>query len=99
LHSIVIKHIRKYGSAFVKEIPFEVIWNSFWNVDKAHIFIEESHKTAVIYAYNLETKQYIGGLLDTTVKKNIDLFHKEHSIYKREAIVVKNGEIIRKFKK
>lgn len=63
------------------------------------MFVEESHKAAVIYAFNEETKQYIGGLMDITGKKVIDLFHREHSIFNREAIVMKGGKVTQRFVK
>jgi hypothetical protein len=53
----------------------------------------------VIYAYNQETKQYIGGLLDITERKNLELFHKEHSAVGREAIVIRGGKIVKRFVK
>jgi hypothetical protein len=59
--------------------------------------VEESHKAAMVYAYNVETHQYIGGFLDVTPKKNFDLFHKEHSVVGREAIVCKDGKITERF--
>lgn len=51
----ILKHLRAKGSDFIKEIPFEAVWNAFWYHEKPHIFVEESHKAAVIYAYNEET--------------------------------------------
>lgn len=50
-----------------------------------------------MYAYNLETKQYVGGLLDITHKKDLELFHREHSVVNREAIVVRNGRVVERF--
>ena len=91
--------MRKNGTEFIKEIPFETVWNTFWAAPKAHIFVEESHKAAIVYAYNLETKQYIGGLLDITQKKDLDLFHKEHSIFNREALVMRGGKVVERFVK
>lgn len=35
--------------------------------------------------------------MDISEKKDLRLFHKEHSIYNREAIIVKSGKIMRKF--
>ena len=51
----LLKYMRTEGTEFIKEIPFDEIWNAFWYVQKAHIFVEESHKSAVIYAFNEET--------------------------------------------
>ena len=96
---MVAAWLGKHGTNFIKEIPFETVWNAFWNAPSAHIFVEETHKLAVVYAFNTETCQYIGGLLDTTPKKDLDLFHKEHSIANREAIVIRDGVIVRRFVK
>ena len=75
------------------------MWEAFWNAPKSHIFVEESHKLAVVYARNTETGQYIGGLLDITQKKDIDLFHREHSVFGREALVVRHGKVVERFVK
>jgi hypothetical protein len=93
----VVQHLRNYGQKFIKEIPFQAVWDTFWSAPKAHIFVEESNKAAVIYAYNAETRQYIGGLLDITQKKNLELFHKEHSVVRREALVVRKGKVVGRF--
>ena len=58
--------LRKYGTEYIKEIPFQAVWKAFWAAPKAHIFVEDSNKAAIVYAYNTETRQYIGGLLDIT---------------------------------
>jgi len=34
-----------------------------------------------------------------TRKKDIELFHREHSIYEREAVVMKGGKVVRRFMK
>jgi hypothetical protein len=52
LPSKVIKHLKKNGNDFIKEIPFHAIWDAFWYTSKQHIFVEDSHKAAVVYAYN-----------------------------------------------
>ncbi len=52
----IINYLKNNGTNFIKEIPFHVVWHAFWNTNKAHIFVEASHKVAVIYAYNEETK-------------------------------------------
>ena len=51
-----IKHLRKQGVEYIKEIPFYDVWKAFWGIQKAHIFVEKSHKAAIVYAYNSETK-------------------------------------------
>jgi hypothetical protein len=51
-----LKYLRKEGAEFIKEIPFNEIWDAFWYVQKAHVFVEESHKAAVIYTFNEETR-------------------------------------------
>jgi hypothetical protein len=48
--------LRKHGTEYIKEIPFKAVWNAFWGVPKAHIFVEEPKKVVVIYAYNTETR-------------------------------------------
>ena len=35
--------------------------------------------------------------MDINARKDLDLFHKEHSVVNREALVVKNGVIVDKF--
>ena len=52
----VIQHLRKHRTGYIKEIPFQPVWKAFWGAPKAHIFVEESNKAAIIYAYNTETK-------------------------------------------
>ena len=52
----LLKYLRKEGAEFIKEIPFNEIWDAFWYVQKAHVFVEESHKAAVIYTFNEETR-------------------------------------------
>lgn len=53
----------------------------------------------MIYAFNEETQQYIGGFFDVTKKKDTELLHREHSVFNREAIVMKGGKIVRRFMK
>jgi hypothetical protein len=89
----LLKHLRHEGTEFIKEIPFNEIWDAFWYVQKPHVFVEESHKAAIVYAINEETSQYIGGFFDVTKKKDMELLHLEHSIFKREAIVMKSGKV------
>jgi hypothetical protein len=48
--------LRKHGSEYIKKIPFRAVWDAFWGAPKAHIFVEESNKAAVVYAYNIETR-------------------------------------------
>jgi hypothetical protein len=95
----VVQHLRKHGSSFIKDIPFQAVWEAFWKTQKAHIFVEEPKKAAVVYAYNTETRQYIGGLLDVTQRKDLELFHKEHSVVGREALVVRGGKVVERFVK
>ena len=56
VHKIVIQFLRKNCQEYIKEIPFLRVWDAFWYAPKVHIFIEESHKAAVVYAYNTETR-------------------------------------------
>ena len=91
--------MREHGTSFIKEIPFKAVWNAFWGAPQPHLFVEDTHKVAVVYARNTETGQYIGGLLDVTPKKDLELFHKEHSVVNREAIVVKDGVVVQRFVK
>lgn len=93
----LLEYLRTEGTEFIKEIPFNEVWDAFWYVPKPHFFIEDSHKAAVIYAYNEETCQYIGGFFDVTRKRDIHLLHREHSIFKREGVVIRGGKVVRKF--
>jgi hypothetical protein len=97
IHDKVADHLRKLGTDFVKEIPFREIWDAFWKAPKSHLFVEDTHKVAIVYARNTETGQYIGGLLDITPKKDLSLFHKEHSVANREAIVLRGGVVVQRF--
>jgi hypothetical protein len=38
----VIQYLKNHGSKFIKEIPFQAVWDAFWGAPKAHIFVEES---------------------------------------------------------
>jgi hypothetical protein len=38
-------------------------------------------------------------LLDITPKKDLELFHKEHSVFGREALVVRQGKVVERFVK
>jgi hypothetical protein len=55
IHGKVAEHLREHGAPYIKEIPFSATWDAFWRAPKAHIFVEETHKAAVIYAINTET--------------------------------------------
>lgn len=35
-----------------------------------------------------------GGLLDISARKDMELFHQEHSICGKEALVIRNGETL-----
>lgn len=52
----LLEYLRTDGTEFIKKIPFDEVWNAFWYASKPHIFVEESHKAAVVYAFNEETK-------------------------------------------
>lgn len=51
----LIKHLKTEGTVFIKEIPFDKVWDAFWGAQKSHIFVEESHMATIVYAYNHET--------------------------------------------
>jgi hypothetical protein len=51
----------------------------------------------VVYAYNEETKQYIGQLFDKSERKDMNLFRKEHSIPFKEALVFNGSELVDMF--
>jgi len=55
IHFKVVDHLREHGTSFIKEIPFEAVWGAFWGIPKAHLFIEDTHKLAIVYARNTET--------------------------------------------
>lgn len=52
----IVQYLRKNGTEYIKEIPFEAVWEAFWGSPKAHIFVEEPNKAAIVYAYNTETR-------------------------------------------
>jgi hypothetical protein len=55
IHGKVADCLREHGTSFIKEIPFKTVWNAFWGAPKAHLFVEDTHKVAVVYARNTET--------------------------------------------
>lgn len=52
----VVRHLRKHAADHIREVPFKAVWDAFWGAIGSHIFVKESHKAAVVYAYNEETR-------------------------------------------
>jgi hypothetical protein len=48
--------IRAQCRDFVRNIPFDAVWDKFWQAPNPYLFTKYSHKLAVVYAYNDETK-------------------------------------------
>jgi hypothetical protein len=85
--------LRENAADFIRDISFDSLWSSFWNASGNHLLVEHSHKVAMVYAYNEETKHYIGGFIDKSGRKDMDLFRKEHSVLGKETLVF-DGEIL-----
>mgnify|MGYP003340756534 CR=1 FL=1 len=93
----VAKHIRANGSEYVREIPFAALWNDFWYTNAPHYVVWHSHKVAIVYSYNEETKQFIGSLLDITPKRSQWEFLQKYSIQGRELVLIEEGKKPRVF--
>ena len=48
--------LRSQGREWIRDVPFTAVWDAFWLAQNPYLFIKESHKLAVVYAYNTETK-------------------------------------------
>ena len=92
-------HIRKHGRDHVREVSFGNVWNSFWYSAKPHYVFWDANKAAIVYGYNEESNQYIGGLIDISPKRDQMEFIKKYSIQGRELILVENEEIKAKYVK
>ena len=74
-------------------IPFETVWDTFWEQIKEHFFLFEERKTAIIYFYNTETGDFIGPLYDSGPRFKKDDCKKRYSIYGKKAVVNDSGHI------
>ena len=93
----VAQHLRENGQEYIRHIPFAAVWDSFWHSEKPHYFVMEKDKLAIVYAYNTESRQFIGGLIDVTKKRVDEHTFKKFSVYNRPAIVVRDREAVSKF--
>jgi hypothetical protein len=79
--------IEQKGSEYVRMIPFEIVWNTFWKHIKEHFFLFEKRKAAVIYFHNTETGDFIGPLYDSGPRFNKEDCKKRYSICGKKAVV------------
>jgi hypothetical protein len=89
----MVRVIEEKGSDYVRMIPFETVWDTFWNQIKEHFFIFDDRKAAIIYFHNLETGDFIGPLYDNGPRFKKDDCMKRYSIYGKLAVVNDSGHI------
>ena len=82
----VAQHLRKNGKEHIRHVPFTAVW--------IHFGIQISPTTSIVYAYNIESKKFIGGLLDITKKRVEEHTFKKFSVYNRPVIVVRDGVVV-----
>jgi hypothetical protein len=94
----VVDVIERKGKSYIRLIPFDVIWSTFWNSVKKHFFVFEDRKTAIVYFYNDETYQFVGPLYDSGPRFKKDDCIKRYSLFNKEAIVSCLGQLSTKIK-
>lgn len=55
IFSKILQVIETTGKKYIRFIPFDEMWNKFWDSIKKHFFVFENMKAAVVYFYNSET--------------------------------------------
>lgn len=89
----IIGVLKTTGKGSFRFIPFDKVWNKFWDSVKKHFFIFEDRKTAVVYFYNDETSDFIGPLYDSGPRFKKEDCKKRYTICGKEAIVIDEGNV------
>lgn len=77
----IIKAIEVNGKSYIRFIPFDKVWNTFWRSIKEHFFLFENRKVAIIYFHNVETSDFVGPTYDAGPRFNKEDCKKKYSIY------------------